>query len=236
MKQLFLLAVFSLSLAAPQARAQEDKVLTGPLTVADLIELPGWFGEDYLRYQPTREYVDRIPEHLADVDVLCFLGTWCSDSKRDVPRMIRIFQVKNIDPEKLQMIGLDRNKRSPGGEEARYGIERVPTFVFLRNGEEIGRIVEQPLASLEKDMLGIIDPEAGSGESGGAAVQMPLTPDDGHVAPDGSGADPELQRRKAEEERMARERHEVEMKYEAEKAKQAQDSASPSDDADGQKK
>jgi hypothetical protein len=32
-------------------------------------------------------------------------------------------------------------------------IERVPTFIFKRGGEEIGRIIETPDESLEADML-----------------------------------------------------------------------------------
>lgn len=210
MKRILLFAVLSLLLAAPRLQAQDTPVLVGELTVADLIELPGWFGEDYLGYQPERRYVDQVPGHMGDVDIICFLGTWCSDSKRDVPRMIRIFQTKNIAPEKLRLIGLDRAKKSPGGEEAEYGIERVPTFVILRDGEEIGRIVEAPLASLEKDMLGIIDPDAGKGDP--AAIPMHIEVEPG-VAPDGSGADPDAARMDAE-----RKRHEAErMRLEAER-------------------
>lgn len=207
MKRLLLLVALTPLLFVSQIQAQDTPVLVGPLTIADLIELPGWFGEDYLGYQPERRYLDPIPEHMDDIEIVCFLGTWCSDSKRDVPRMIRIFQTKNLAPEKLRMIGLDREKRSPDGEEARYGIERVPTFVFLRGGEEIGRIVESPLASIEKDMLGIIDPEAGKGDPSAVPMQIQVEPG---VAPDGSDKDPDEVRIEAERKRMEAERQRME--------------------------
>ena len=35
-------------------------------------------------------------------------------------------------------------------------IELVPTFILDYNGEEIGRIIESPEESLEKDLLRII--------------------------------------------------------------------------------
>ena len=35
-------------------------------------------------------------------------------------------------------------------------IERVPTFIFYRDGKEIGRIVENPSNSLVEDFLDII--------------------------------------------------------------------------------
>ena len=163
------------------ARAQDDPMLTGPIDIADLLDLPGWFGEDFVSYAPAPAYLERIPRHIADVEVLCFLGTWCSDSRREVPRMIRILQAAKLPPEKLRMVGLDRAKRSPDALEARYAIERVPTFIFLRDGKEIGRIVESPLGSLEKDMLGIIDPDAGKGDGRAA----PPPPDEQHIDEDG---------------------------------------------------
>jgi hypothetical protein len=51
------------------------------------------------------------------------------------------------------MYALDRAKSFPGGEEliARWGIKRLPTFVFLRGGREVGRITETPEVSLLTD-------------------------------------------------------------------------------------
>ncbi|MEM1407485.1 MAG: hypothetical protein AAGG59_11970, partial [Bacteroidota bacterium] len=48
---------------------------------------------------------------------------------------------------------------SPGREESGQNIHRVPTFIFHKNGEEIGRIVESPKESLEVDMLKIVTGE-----------------------------------------------------------------------------
>ncbi|MBR9978970.1 MAG: thioredoxin family protein [Bacteroidetes bacterium] len=195
MKRIFLITLLTL-LSFSTVRAQDAQMLLGPLTVAELIELPGWFGEDFMTYQPVRQYVERIPEFLEDVEIVCVLGTWCSDSRREVPRMIRILQSQNLPPEKMRMIGVDQRKRDPDGETAAFDIERVPTFIFLRDGVEIGRIVESPLASLEKDMLGIIDPNAGQG--GGPAPDVIIIDGDGtehHLSPDHE----ELERLRTEE-------------------------------------
>jgi thiol-disulfide isomerase/thioredoxin len=155
MKRFFLLILVAVLLpeAAP---AQEEQPLLGPLTIEDLLDLPEWFGEDFIGYLPDPQYADQLKAALGDVEMVCVLGTWCSDSKREVPRMLRIMQYANIPPEKLRMIGVDREKRSPADEAAPYDVTLVPTFIFLRDGEEIGRIVEAPLATLEKDILGIV--------------------------------------------------------------------------------
>ncbi len=163
MKHLILLLLFVMLLPAA-APAQDAPPLLGPLTIEDLLDLPEWFGEDFIGYLPDPQYADQLNAALEDVEMVCVLATWCSDSKREVPRMLRIMQYANIPPEKLRMIGVDREKQSPGGEAAPYDITLVPTFIFFRDGKELGRIVEAPLATLEKDILGIVLPSAPEGE------------------------------------------------------------------------
>ncbi|MEK7671115.1 MAG: thioredoxin family protein, partial [Bacteroidota bacterium] len=84
------------------------------------------------------------------------LGTWCSDSKREVPRFLKIVDLSLIPPAQIQFYGVDRTKKSSDGVTDRYKIERVATFIFLKRGEEVGRIVESPKNSLEEDMLAIL--------------------------------------------------------------------------------
>jgi hypothetical protein len=50
----------------------------------------------------------------------------------------------------------DRIKSSPVSGYEELNIERVPTFIFLKNNIELGRIIEYPLASLQQDMINIL--------------------------------------------------------------------------------
>jgi thiol-disulfide isomerase/thioredoxin len=102
------------------------------------------------------EFVEMIRQANSGVHVLVFLGTWCGDSKRDVPRFLRIVDAAGISMDRITLYALDRKKASPEGVEARYGIERVPTFIFLKKEAEIGRIVETPRTTLEGDILSIL--------------------------------------------------------------------------------
>jgi hypothetical protein len=47
-------------------------------------------------------------------------------------------------------------KQSPGHEERGLNILRVPTLLIYENGHEVGRVVESPVTSLEKDMFAIV--------------------------------------------------------------------------------
>jgi thiol-disulfide isomerase/thioredoxin len=114
------------------------------------------FAVTYDTVQPADEFVQMIKQVKNDVEVLVFFGTWCGDSKREVPRFLKVADGAGIGNEKITLYGLDRTKKSPDGLTAQYGIERVPTFVFLKGGKEIGRITEYPKQSIEADMLFIL--------------------------------------------------------------------------------
>ncbi len=102
------------------------------------------------------DYVGLIQQAGAGVETMVFFGQWCSDSRRDVPRFLKIVDLAGTSLGRVTLYALDRKKKSPEGLEGQYRIERVPTFVFLKQGKEIGRIVEMPRTTLEGDMLGIL--------------------------------------------------------------------------------
>ena len=102
------------------------------------------------------DYVELIQQAGADVETMVFFGSWCSDSRRDVPRFLKIVDLAGTSLGHVTLYALDRKKKSTEGLEGQYHIERVPTFLFMKHGKEIGRIVEMPRTTLEGDMLGIL--------------------------------------------------------------------------------
>ncbi len=115
----------------------------------------------------------RVDENLAGmihslsggVDILVFYGPWCSDSRQQVPVFLRIAEKAEIPDSAIRYYALDRTKRSPDGLAEGYGIEKVPTFIFLRGGKEIGRVVESPRTTLEGDIVAILVAAAPKGGS-----------------------------------------------------------------------
>lgn len=116
-----------------------------------------WFDEQYNSYQPDYETIDQLEGKLDDVTITIVMGTWCSDSREQIPAFYKILDELNYPSDKVTLICVDRKKKGLSNEADGLNIELVPTIIFYRNGEEIGRIIETPQESLEKDLLGIIN-------------------------------------------------------------------------------
>lgn len=117
------------------------------------------FHEFQARYDtvmPAPEFIQMISQLHHDVDVLVFFGTWCGDSKREVPRFLKIADETGIGNDRITLYGVNRSKKSADGLTDAFQIELVPTFIFRRDGKEIGRITEHPETTLEEDMVHIL--------------------------------------------------------------------------------
>lgn len=106
-------------------------------------ETQSWFAPRYNQYSPDREILASLEDLKDDVTIRGYMGTWCGDSKRETPRLYKILSEIGYDMSKLTMISVDRSKQRPTELVEGYNIFRVPTFIFYRDGEEIGRFVER---------------------------------------------------------------------------------------------
>ncbi len=116
-----------------------------------------WFLNGFDEYNADSVVLGKLRETLPDgLSIKVVLGTWCPDSRREVPRFMKITGLLGVDQADMTFIGVDDAKISPVGEYEELGIERVPTFIFYKNNVEAGRIIENPVSSLEQDMLDIL--------------------------------------------------------------------------------
>ena len=58
--------------------------------------------------------------------------------------------------DEIEVIAVDRDKKTPENFEQGLELIQVPTFIFYKENRELGRIVEFPINSLESDMLAIL--------------------------------------------------------------------------------
>lgn len=164
MKKIFCVLSLILSLAATaQTVAEKQKILYGVCTKDSLLADPfgKWYNSGYDSYQPNTEIISLLKKQTADnVSIEIFFGTWCGDSKREVPRFLKLLNTLSFPDKKIKLIALgggdSLTKQSPEHEESGKGIFRVPTFIIYRSGIEVNRINEFPVFSLEKDLLSIL--------------------------------------------------------------------------------
>jgi hypothetical protein len=116
-------------------------------------EFGEWFKEYYQIYEPDQSVLNQLKLKQEGIEILIILGTWCSDSQEQVPKFFKILDKIKFDKKSVQLICVSSDKEAGAVETANYNIQRVPTFIVYRKGREIGRIVETPCATLEKDLL-----------------------------------------------------------------------------------
>lgn len=134
---------------------EERPLITGRIDKSILANPANpWFAEGYNGYTVKEEVVQFIGQNKDSVHIKVFMGSWCSDCRREMPHFYKIVEMANFTD--FEVFQLDRKKQSADGTELQYDIRRVPTFVFLKAGNEIGRIVETPEKTLEEDIAGFL--------------------------------------------------------------------------------
>jgi hypothetical protein len=114
------------------------------------------YADEYRSYHSTLQPTSETDSLIKELFITIVLGTWCGDSREQLPRFFRVTDQLGIPPEHITLIGVDGRKQSTDPDVTPMAIERVPTFIFTRNCKELGRIIETPQKSLEEDLLEII--------------------------------------------------------------------------------
>jgi hypothetical protein len=160
---MFSIVVTLLHSCAPQQRIESKKIirndiemLYGLVTRAELFEeYPSW-QKIFEEYKPEPQTISALSK-IRDIEVDIFFGTWCVDSKMEVPRFFKILDQSGfIRPDQVTLWAVDREKKLENGLAQKNEIHFVATFIFKKDGIEIGRIIEQPDDLLEKDILSIV--------------------------------------------------------------------------------
>ncbi len=160
---LMLLLILSLSAQQVNKRINDTKsgeeILFGYCNKLGLKQAPfiNWFEAEYQTYEPKMEVLSDAKQYInEELKIVVIFGTWCSDSREQLPRFLKVMDYVGYTPSMLEMIAVDRTKKAGEIDLSSYSIEKVPTFIFLKNGKEIGRIVETPKTNFEKDIISIL--------------------------------------------------------------------------------
>src|SRR5262245_31855033 len=145
--------------AAP-TQPQEKPVVVGETTRERIEAVPEWAAAEAAA-QPDVEACKALASVPPGAEVTVFLGTWCGDSRREVPRFWKALDAAGPEvPFAVHYIGVDRQKKEPSAPVTNNDIRYVPTFIVFREGREIGRIVEESPHGIENDLLALLTGQA----------------------------------------------------------------------------
>jgi thiol-disulfide isomerase/thioredoxin len=91
-----------------------------------------WYSPNQKNFVPNKEAVTAFKNK----------GTWCDDTKNLWPKFFSFLEAANFPQERVTVVGVDRNKKTIGHLAEAFNIINVPTFIVLKEGKEIGRVVE----------------------------------------------------------------------------------------------
>lgn len=139
--------------AGEQPPASDERppvVMVGPLErEAVQRELTHWVSDAELDAEAVKGLASVPP----GAEVVIYFGTWCGDSRREVPRLWRAFDEAGPLPFTVALHGVDTNKTAP----PEVGLLYVPTIIVRRDGVEVGRIVESAPAGVERELLHLLE-------------------------------------------------------------------------------
>lgn len=134
-------------------------LLVGKMTRDQVVALLPNYETLAAAYSADPTVVDMIGAAVQPGDrVEIYMGTWCSDSAREVPKMLKIADALRASGRELplQFFALDKTKAAPEELVRGKSIEKVSTFIYFRGDRELGRIVERPIGLFEDDLLAIV--------------------------------------------------------------------------------
>ena len=123
-----------------------------------------WYAQNLVGYTPNKVAVDGLQQHKDSLQLLVFMGTWCEDSQFIIPKLFALTEAAGFPADRVTLFGVDRKKKSFGSLSLALNITNVPTIIVLKQGKELGRVVEY-------GKYGVFDKELGEIISAAFPVQ-----------------------------------------------------------------
>jgi len=152
MKHLFLVAIIiglGILVKAQQTQFEvssdgTNKVLKG-LVSREMLEKDSafkWFHQNQAGYTPNTETVSILKAKGPQVQFIVFGGTWCEDTQTLLPKFYSLLDAASFPPDQLSVIMVDHHRKSINQLPEDMHLASTPTFIILKGGKEIGRVVE----------------------------------------------------------------------------------------------
>lgn len=119
----------------------------------------GSLQSDYLSYHPNKGYIDSIKTILKAGTILkvdVYGGNWCSDTRYGMGGLTHVLDEIGLKKEDFRYIRVNKDKKIIDFKADGIEISKVPLVIFHNGKKEIGRIIENPSESWEKNLLQLL--------------------------------------------------------------------------------
>jgi thiol-disulfide isomerase/thioredoxin len=138
--------------------ASGNKVLKGFLTRQQLATDTSfaWFARNQEGYVPEQNALQAMRSNRDSINIIAFGGTWCGDTKYILPKFFVLADAAGLSPDRITIVGVDHDKKTIQHLSEAFGITNVPTIIVMKNGRELGRVIEYGHAGMFDKELGEI--------------------------------------------------------------------------------
>ncbi len=150
MKKLLLAVLVSFSLTSAFSQGYEvikegnNHILKGFIS-RDLLEKDTtfkWYASNRNGYTPNADALAALTKDRDSIQLLVFMGTWCGDSHFIIPKFYALSDAAGFSQERITLLGVDRRKKTFSHLTEALNVKNVPTIIVMKNGKELGRVVE----------------------------------------------------------------------------------------------
>ena len=102
-----------------------------------------WYAQNLKGYTPNASGVAAFKNNTdTTIQLITFMGTWCEDSHSIIPKFYSFLDASGFSKSRVTLIGVDRSKKTISHLAEALNVINVPTIIVMKNGKELGRVVE----------------------------------------------------------------------------------------------
>jgi thiol-disulfide isomerase/thioredoxin len=101
-----------------------------------------WYRQSQTNWKPDTATLNAFEKAKGKVQFVVFGGTWCEDTQAVLPKFFLIQEMSGIQDTSITFFGVNRAKKTLGSISDAFNIVNVPTIIVMKEGKEIGRVVE----------------------------------------------------------------------------------------------
>ena len=100
-----------------------------------------WYTQNQKPYSGGKDMIV-FGKNKDSIQLVIFMGTWCEDSQVIIPKLFPFLDAAGFPNDQVTLIGVDRNKKSISHLTDAFNVLNVPTIIVMKEGKELGRVVE----------------------------------------------------------------------------------------------